>query len=84
MMAGGEDRPAVIEERMARVVAREPAVALDYAALVHADDLEPASTCATGRPLRLLIAAEVGPVRLIDNLDPRGWAPIPTLHHLSA
>jgi pantoate--beta-alanine ligase len=84
MMAGGEDRPSVIEEEMTRVVAGEPAVALDYAALVHADDLEPASTCATSRPLRLLIAAEVGPVRLIDNLDPRGWAPIPALGRLSA
>ena len=56
---------------MAQVVGREPPVALDYAAVVDADDLEPARTCAAGRPLRLLIAATVGPVRLIDNLDPQ-------------
>ena len=64
---------------MARVVAAEPLVALDYAAVVYADDLEPAPSCATARPLRLLIAATVGPVRLIDNLDPRaGPLPSPT------
>jgi pantoate--beta-alanine ligase len=74
LMDGGEDRPAAGEELMARVVAAEPSVALDYAVLVYADDLEPAQSCATARALRLLIAAEVGPVRLIDNLDPRGAA----------
>jgi pantoate--beta-alanine ligase len=60
-----------VEAEMRRVVAMEPSVALDYAALVTADDLEPATTTATGRPLRLIVAATVGPVRLIDNLDPR-------------
>ncbi|MGO8874113.1 MAG: pantoate--beta-alanine ligase [Acidimicrobiales bacterium] len=67
----GEEDPAVVEDLMARTVATEPSVALDYAAVVHADDLERAASCAPGRPLRLLIAATVGPVRLIDNLDPR-------------
>ncbi len=84
MMAGGEQRPAAIDEHMSRMVAGEPGVVLDYAALVYADDLEPARTCATSRPLRLLIAADVGPVRLIDNLDPRGWASAPGLRDLSA
>jgi pantoate--beta-alanine ligase len=71
LIAGGEDRPAVVESAMAAVVTGAPSVTLDYAVVVHADDLEPAETCATDRPLRLLIAATVGPVRLIDNLDPR-------------
>jgi pantoate--beta-alanine ligase len=66
----GEERPTVVEAMMERVVAGEPSVHLDYASVVHADDLEPAGSCASGRPLRLLIAANVGPVRLIDNLDP--------------
>ena len=56
---------------MADVVAGEPLVHLDYAVLVGAEDLEPADAASAG-PLRLLIAARVGPVRLIDNLDPRG------------
>ena len=71
LVAGGEARPAAVESAMAAEVAGVPSVTLDYAVVVHADDLEPAETCATGRPLRLLIAATVGPVRLIDNLDPR-------------
>ena len=61
---------------MAAVVEAEPLVELDYGVLVDADDLEPAEGAGTsraddGRPLRLLIAAQVGPVRLIDNVDPR-------------
>ena len=65
----GADR-AGVEAAMARVVADQPLVHLDYAALVDAEDLEPADAASAG-PLRLLIAATVGPVRLIDNLDPR-------------
>ena len=69
-LAAGSD-PAAVEAAMAAVVAAEPLVGLDYAALVDADDLEPAGPSADRRPLRLLVAARVGPVRLIDNLDPR-------------
>ena len=46
-----------VEAEMARVVAERARGGLDYAALVYADDLEPADTCATARPLRLLVAA---------------------------
>jgi pantoate--beta-alanine ligase len=70
VLAAGGDRAAV-ERAMAAEVAAEPLVALDYAALVDARDLEPAADLGDDRPLRLLIAATVGPVRLIDNLDPR-------------
>jgi len=76
LRAGGErvragGAVADVEAEMRRVVADEPSVELDYAALVTADDLEPASTVETDRALRLIVAATVGPVRLIDNLDPR-------------
>jgi pantothenate synthetase len=48
---------------------------MDYAALVRADSLEPAGRFDGALPLRLVIAARVGSVRLIDNLDPR--CPLP-------
>jgi pantoate--beta-alanine ligase len=70
-IAAGETRTGVVEGVMADVVSAEPSVVLDYAAVVGAEDLEPACTVDSEGPLRLLIAATVGPVRLIDNLDPR-------------
>lgn len=60
-----------IEAKMARLVAEEPLVDLDYAVVVDAADLTRSVLTRTDRPQRLLIAAQVGPVRLIDNLDPR-------------
>ena len=71
-VAAGSERSAV-ESAMADLVASEPLVTLDYAVCVDAEDLEPAASTGADRPLRLLIAATVGPVRLIDNLDP--WGP---------
>ena len=58
-LAAGADR-AGVEAAMADRVAAEPLVHLDYAVLVDAEDLEPADTTSS-RPLRLLIAAQVGP-----------------------
>ena len=49
----------------------EPLVDLDYAVLVDADDLEPADAADRAGRCACSIAAPVGPVRLIDNLDPR-------------
>jgi len=69
-LAAGGDREAV-ERAVAETVATERRVVLDYAALVDARDLEPPDDLSSDRPLRLLVAANVGPVRLIDNLDPR-------------
>jgi pantothenate synthetase len=60
---------------MRAVVAAEPLVALDYAVLVDADTLQEVGLVADDDDdhdhdsLRLLIAAQVGPVRLIDNSD---------------
>jgi pantoate--beta-alanine ligase len=72
LMARGEDRAQVIEDAMARTVAEEPSVGLDYAAVVHADDLRGVTSVRPDVDIRLLIAATVGGVRLIDNLDPWG------------
>jgi len=69
-ISSGEYRTDVVERRMAQVVAAEPLVDLDYAAVVSSDDLEPVDSVRPGPGFRLLIAARVGSVRLIDNLDP--------------
>jgi pantoate--beta-alanine ligase len=80
LVGRGEDRPDVVEAVMRKVVADEPLVELDYAVVAQADDLEPASNCSGDGPVRLLVAATVGPVRLIDNMDPGAVPPVP--HHL--
>jgi pantoate--beta-alanine ligase len=70
-LAGGERSGAAVSNVMRAVVAHEPLVTLDYAVLVEADTLGEVGTVDDGAPdtLRLLIAAEVGPVRLIDNSE---------------
>ena len=66
LVAAGERDPAVVDAHMAAVVAAEPHVALDYAAVVAADTLAPVAPLAG--ELRLLIAARAGRPRLLDNL----------------
>jgi pantoate--beta-alanine ligase len=56
------------EQVMHEVVAREPQVALAYAAIVEPATLRRASGVANGTEVRLLIAGTVESVRLIDNL----------------
>lgn len=60
---------------MAAVIDAEPLAELDYVACVRADTLEPVRRPDRSVPLRLLVAARVGPVRLIDNLDPHRTVP---------
>ena len=76
-ISAGQLGVPAIEAEMARLVAEEPLVDLDYAVLVDAGDLTRSTVTGTDRPQRLLIAAQVGPVRLIDNLDPRQAVPSP-------
>jgi pantoate--beta-alanine ligase len=66
-LAGGERSGAAVARAMQAVVAAVPLVALDYAVLVEADTLEEVATVTDQGSLRLLIAAQVGPIRLIDN-----------------
>ena len=69
-MRDGDAQPMAVEVAMAACFAKEPLTAPDYAVLVRADTLESIERIEDGVPLRLLVAARVGPVRLIDNLDP--------------
>ncbi len=52
---------------MRAVVAAEPLVALDYAVAVDADTLQEVVAVGDAGSVRLLIAGQLGPVRLIDN-----------------
>jgi hypothetical protein len=60
---------------MARLVAGEPLARLDYAVAVDAADLSVPASLRSVPSVRLLIAAELGPVRLIDNCA----APVPAV-----
>ena len=70
-VAAGERRVDVVEQAMAAVVAAEPRARLDYAAAVDPVSLQ--RPVVVGRELRLLVAAVVDGIRLIDNLA----APVP-------
>ena len=65
----GERSGDAVSRAMRAVVATEPLVQLDYAVVVDADTLDEVNVLADHdqESLRLLIAAQVGPVRLIDN-----------------
>ncbi len=66
----GERRPAVIEKVMADLIATEPLVKLDYAAVCNPDTFnEVGDTLGDILPDLLLVAAIfVGPTRLVDNI----------------
>ena len=66
-VANGERSGAALAWVMRAQVAAEPLVELDYAVVVDADTLQEAATLVEPSAVRLLIAAQVGPVRLIDN-----------------
>ncbi len=64
-LLAGERDPARLDAVMAAVVTAEPGVDLDYAVAVDAATLR--APAVLQGDTRLLVAARVGPVRLIDN-----------------
>jgi len=66
VLGAGRDDLAAVEHEMAEVVSSEPEVILDYATVRRSSDLGVVNPLRGS--LRILIAASVGPVRLIDNL----------------
>jgi pantoate--beta-alanine ligase len=64
---GGLRSGAAVAQVMRDAVAREPLVRLDYAAAVDAASLAEVDELADPPSVHLLIAAAVGPVRLLDN-----------------
>ncbi len=69
---GGERDPRRVGAAMTAVLVAEPLVTPDYAAVVDPRTLQPPSV--VDGEVRLLVAARVGPVRLIDN---EGACPVP-------
>ena len=67
LLREGVDYSSTVAEAMCRVVETEPLVRLDYAVAVGPKDLVAREVIEDPASVRLLIAAEVGPVRLIDN-----------------
>ena len=75
LVAAGERDPELIRAKMHELLTAEKGVVVDYAELVDPDTFEPVQTL-SGHVLAI-VAARVGPARLIDNLpiavpEPRG------------
>ena len=66
-MTGGLRSGCAVAQVMRDAVALEPLVRLDYAGAVDADSVAEVDIVSDPSSVRLLIAAVVGPVRLIDN-----------------
>ena len=66
---------STVAEAMRAVVEEEPLVHLDYAVAVGAHDLVAREAIEDPAAVRLLIAADVGPVRQIDNCSGAVMAP---------
>ena len=64
----GERDPAAVVAHMASIVGSEPLARLDYAEVVDPDTLERPAALEPGSTIRLLVAAGLGPTRLLDNL----------------
>ena len=75
LLAQGADRSSTVAEAMRRTVEEEPLVHLDYAVAVGPHDLVAREVIEDPAAVRLLIAADVGPVRLIDNCAGAVMAP---------
>lgn len=68
-VSGGEPRASAVQSTMERVLLDAPALTIDYVAVVDPDTLEPLHLIEPGRTsVHALIAARLGPVRLIDNM----------------
>jgi pantoate--beta-alanine ligase len=66
LVEGGERDARVIRAELARRIGAEPLAALDYVAVVDEDTFDEVERLRG--PVRALVAARIGPARLIDNL----------------
>lgn len=68
LIGAGERDPALVAAHIGSIIAAEPLASLDYAAVVDPGSLEIPSVLVPGSTVRLLVVAEVGTPRLLDNL----------------
>ena len=68
MVEAGESDPSVVESHMASIIDAEPLAVLDYAAVVNPESLLTPDRLVSGTTVRLLMVAQLGTPRLLDNL----------------
>lgn len=70
MIEKGERHPAVIEKAMAKLIATEPLVKLDYVTICDPETFEPMGKkmAVNLSDLLIIVAAQVGKTRQIDNI----------------
>lgn len=68
MVEAGESDPSVVESHMASIIDAEPLAVLDYAAVVNPESLLTPDRLVSGTTVRLLMVAQMGTPRLLDNL----------------
>ncbi len=76
-IADGATDVEIVVSQMVELFDAEPLAELDYAAVVDASTLQPVTEI--GDNVRILVAAQVGPARLIDNADARSGRGLPAL-----
>lgn len=64
----GESSAERVRQILRHEIESEPLARLDYADVVDAETLDPLERLNAERPARALVAARVGPARLIDNI----------------
>jgi pantoate--beta-alanine ligase len=65
---GGERCAERVRQILRQTLESEPLATLDYAEVADPETLEPASEVGPGHPAVAMVAARVGPARLIDNV----------------
>jgi pantoate--beta-alanine ligase len=71
LVEGGERSARSVGDAMAELVGTQPRATLDYAVVADPMTLDEPATIEPDQPVRLLLAAVVDGVRLIDNMEAR-------------
>lgn len=72
LVQAGQQLPRQVQATVEEYLQTEPAITLEYFAVVDARTLQPLTEWQPGRPVALCLAAHLGGVRLIDNIVVNG------------